>query len=458
MPINWHIFRILLMGTKNEIFSKILKKFQELYPHGKRNLILDQIVHFILSQDENIENAHAARQSLMADFVDWNEIRISHLREIQACLAKHLKNPADKAHRLKDMLSQIFNLYNRMDLEFLWERDLIELQKMATLVSCLTEDFLNSLIASGFYEPDGSISPQFVRYGKRLGLWEENINPTILKKALTKELKDIGPEGLAKVYAALNFHDTHPIHTKTTTANKELPKSALDTIKSNLDDSKLIEISVDDILDDDELESASPIHDIRLQQDITISERNSTLSPTNLNEDILSDTTIASTISKKSLDSIISSLHNNQPLLQNPQQQIISPQNPSSSENTSQPIPIQTISAPILETEQANLQNTNTQTDEETNQTPQKTDSLVQESKKIQPAVSEKRKYNKSSSKNATKDTPVPKRKVGRPKKNPDIKVKQNKTKTKKISNIHKKTGPKPGTKRGKYKKSKKKS
>jgi len=195
------------MAIKSETLTKILENLTNVYKIANqpcnRVPLVDQIVYFILSREETKEKVQAACQSLTHHFVDWNEVRVSHPREIQEILTQHLtKNVLEKAIRIKEALFNLFNLYNRLDLQFLWEKDFLELQEIFKRIPGLDEEFLCHLVTVAFFESDDIISTACLRVGSRLNLWEE-ADPYSLKKNL---LKEIGGFNVAKLARLLHLH------------------------------------------------------------------------------------------------------------------------------------------------------------------------------------------------------------------------------------------------------------
>ena len=184
------------MGIKKEYIAQLIEKLESEYgppPKPDKKLpILDQILVHILEANEVPEKVQQAYQSLVSEFVDWNEIRVSHPREIQDVLGEYLEfNVHEKAHRIREVLGQIFNICNQMDLEFLWEKDFSEIQKFIQQLYGLPEDFIFKVVCYSYYRPEFHLSPAFIRLAKRLQLLNDSGSPANLKKVLAKEL---GPE------------------------------------------------------------------------------------------------------------------------------------------------------------------------------------------------------------------------------------------------------------------------
>lgn len=196
------------MGTKTDTVLKMIQSLEKIYgvpqkPKAKVPIV-DQIVIHVMAHQEKEEDVQKAYESLVQEFVDWNEVRVSHPREIQEIIEPYLKKQInEKAHKIKDILYQIFNFYNRLDLEFLWDKDFSEIQKLIQHIHGLGQEFLAKFICYIYFQEDAPLSPAFFRIGKRMNLWEENANPSILKKNFIKE---IGLENFSHLKILLFLH------------------------------------------------------------------------------------------------------------------------------------------------------------------------------------------------------------------------------------------------------------
>lgn len=181
-----------------------LEKICGALPKPSHNLpVIDILILSLLKTGETAENAELAYQDLCREFVDWNEVRVSQPREIYEVLAKNIHYQAyEKAHYLRENLLQIFHLYNKMDLNFLWKKDFAEIEKFMLQFRAIGDSFIQDLLPYSCYQ-EFLISQNFLRVGKRIGLWEENINPETLKETL---YKDWGEQLFFALHSLLYLH------------------------------------------------------------------------------------------------------------------------------------------------------------------------------------------------------------------------------------------------------------
>ena len=82
---------------------------------------LDQLVLDHLAENSSERRARRAFKRLKADFVDWNEMRVSSLKEIELAISM-VAQASTKAALIKEIMVDIFSGYHMVSLDFL--RDL----------------------------------------------------------------------------------------------------------------------------------------------------------------------------------------------------------------------------------------------------------------------------------------------------------------------------------------------
>ena len=82
---------------------------------------LEQLILLILCHESDVRKARTGMGRLQSHYVDWNEVRVTGVYEI----ASHLKTlvgqkkALTKANRLRDLLSTVYNRFNKLNLDFL---------------------------------------------------------------------------------------------------------------------------------------------------------------------------------------------------------------------------------------------------------------------------------------------------------------------------------------------------
>jgi hypothetical protein len=109
------------MASKNRaaLINKVLKVVKKHYKPAapsKDRTLLEHLLFACCLENSPYEAAERAFQSLTTDYFDWNEVRVSTVREL-AEVCKGLNDPGDAATRIKRMLQSVFETHYSFDLE-----------------------------------------------------------------------------------------------------------------------------------------------------------------------------------------------------------------------------------------------------------------------------------------------------------------------------------------------------
>ncbi|MBX3434280.1 MAG: hypothetical protein KF847_13235 [Pirellulales bacterium] len=109
------------MATKNRASLinhalKILKKHFKPTPPAKDRSVLDTLLVACCAENSSQEAADRAFETLKSDYFDWNEVRVSTVRELAEAV-KPLNDPEETATRLKRVLQSVFETHYSFDLE-----------------------------------------------------------------------------------------------------------------------------------------------------------------------------------------------------------------------------------------------------------------------------------------------------------------------------------------------------
>lgn len=116
------------MGSKNRaaLVNKVLKVVKKHYkPAGplKDRSLLEHLVFACCAENSPYEAAERVFQTLTTDYYDWNEVRVSTVREL-AEVCKPLNDPHDAATRIKRVLQSVFETHYSFDLEQLKKQNI----------------------------------------------------------------------------------------------------------------------------------------------------------------------------------------------------------------------------------------------------------------------------------------------------------------------------------------------
>ena len=109
------------MAAKNRaaLINKVLKVVKKHYkpaPPSKDRTLLQHLLFACCLENSPQEAAEKVFQSLSTDYFDWNEVRVSTIKELADAL-KPLNDPTEAATRLKRILQSVFETHYSFDLE-----------------------------------------------------------------------------------------------------------------------------------------------------------------------------------------------------------------------------------------------------------------------------------------------------------------------------------------------------
>lgn len=102
---------------------KVLKKhFEPVAPPSDRKF-LEHVLYACCLENSHFEAADEAFAKLQSNYFDWNEVRVTTVRELTGTLGC-LRDPSEAAHRLKKALQSIFETHYTFELDFLSKQGL----------------------------------------------------------------------------------------------------------------------------------------------------------------------------------------------------------------------------------------------------------------------------------------------------------------------------------------------
>ena len=180
-------------SKQKEITSKIATEAEERYGDPARRKVrppLDQLVESLLWRKTSIRRGTRALRQLKRNFVDWNEVRVSHHEEVASAMAT-TEWAQESAAQIQRMLAKLFELRHEMRLEFL--RELTKAQSRAFLKSLpgISPDLADEVL---LFSTDVNLFPvneDTARLAHRLGLVP---NARVTKKNQQRLMKLWDPE------------------------------------------------------------------------------------------------------------------------------------------------------------------------------------------------------------------------------------------------------------------------
>ncbi len=121
MPTTTNKQRVL-----THLFSGLKKRYDPADPEPRP--VLEQLLYAILREGTTRELADRAYRNLQEKFFDWNEIRVSSIREVEEAIG-HLPQAEARANRLITLLQEVFETTYSFDLESLHKKPLKQAAK-----------------------------------------------------------------------------------------------------------------------------------------------------------------------------------------------------------------------------------------------------------------------------------------------------------------------------------------
>jgi endonuclease-3 len=131
-------------SSKTQLLTDVhalLKRRYKLGPRADRMTVLEAVVYGICHEGTTREQANQALSRFKDEFFDWNEVRVSSLREIQGVLAG-LSDTEERARRIRRFLLQLFNKTYGFTLEALAKKPLKDAVKTLQEFEALQSDYV----------------------------------------------------------------------------------------------------------------------------------------------------------------------------------------------------------------------------------------------------------------------------------------------------------------------------
>lgn len=162
------------------------------YPREILDLVIFHKIHFYMAENEALQ----AYRRLKSNFVDWNEVRISSIREIQEILG----NSADSlevAIFIKGLLEFLHQQRHSVDLEFLAEQNISEIRRFLKQIKGMDAATINMILRIRKDYPVIPVNAPMENTLLRIG---------VVRQTDTRDQKGKYLHGLVNEDAALSFH------------------------------------------------------------------------------------------------------------------------------------------------------------------------------------------------------------------------------------------------------------
>ncbi len=184
----------------SELFAILAREYRRLPPLRDLGL-LDRLLLLLLAKDATAQRAQAALERLRRDFVDWNELRVSPVFEIQRSLEPLEEGDVSpKADRLRRLVSRVFEKKNSLSLDWLKGEPPEAQDRFLDSLEALDAYMIHAFLLSLRETDEVAFHQNMSRVLQRIGLVSRTGSPS---KALEGIRAIAPPDDLASFQAVL---------------------------------------------------------------------------------------------------------------------------------------------------------------------------------------------------------------------------------------------------------------
>ena len=163
------------------LLNALKKRYEPSEPEARP--VLEQLLYSVCREGTTRERADRAFVGLRQRFYDWNEIRVSSPREIEAAIAD-LPNAGVRAQRLLSLLQEVFETTFSFDLESLHKKGLKQAAKQLARYQAANDYSVAWVLKNGLDGHSVPLDEPTLRVLRRLGLIEAEEDQEIIRTSL----------------------------------------------------------------------------------------------------------------------------------------------------------------------------------------------------------------------------------------------------------------------------------
>jgi endonuclease-3 len=188
-----------------QIFTSLKKRYEPSEPESRP--VLEQFLYAICREGATREQADRAFATLGARFFDWNEVRVSSVREVEEALGD-IPEAELRAHRLISFLQEVFETTYSFDLESLHKKGLKQAAKQLARYQAANDYAVAWVIQQSLGGHALPLDSASLRVLRRLGLLDEESEDA---EAMRTSLEHLIPKSRGPLFTELMSalaHDT----------------------------------------------------------------------------------------------------------------------------------------------------------------------------------------------------------------------------------------------------------
>lgn len=163
-------------NNKQRVLNLLLTNLKKRYdpPEPEPRPVLEQFLYAVCREGATREAADRAYRNLRERFFDWNEVRVSSVREIEEALAG-LPEPEVRAQRLISLLQEVFETTFSFDLEPLQKKGVKQAAKSLSRYQAANDYAVASVVQHTLGGHAIPLDGPALRVLRRLGLIESDL-------------------------------------------------------------------------------------------------------------------------------------------------------------------------------------------------------------------------------------------------------------------------------------------
>src|SRR5947209_18841807 len=166
----------------NLLFTAAKKRYQP--PEPETRPVLEQLLYSVCREGTTREQADRAFRGLQQRFFDWNEIRVSSHREIEAAI-DDLPDSDNRAQRLLSLLQEVFETTFSFDLESLHKKGLKQAAKQLARYQAANDFSVSWVLQNSLDGHSVPLDEPTLRLLRRLGFIEtDQEDPEVIRASL----------------------------------------------------------------------------------------------------------------------------------------------------------------------------------------------------------------------------------------------------------------------------------